>query len=164
LGSQDKAEQAVRQIAAPIAESLGLEIVLVQYRREGGGWVLRVMIERIDGGVNVEDCAKVSRELSAVLDVEDPFEAPYHLEVSSPGLDRPLVKPSDFVRFQGREIILRTHKPVEGRKSYRGNLDGLDGDMILMTVDGIQYRIQFAAVEKANLIPLLKELAPAGNS
>jgi len=164
LGSQEKVEQAVQQIATPIAQSLGLEIVQVQYRREGGGLVLRIMIDRIDGGVNVEDCADVSRELSAVLDVEDPVGTPYHLEVTSPGLDRPLVKPSDFVRFQGREIILRTHKPVDGRKSYRGTLDGLDGDLILVTVDGVQYRIQFAAVEKTNLIPLLKELAPAGNS
>lgn len=164
MGSQEKVEQAVQQIATPIAQSLGLEIVQVQYRREGGGLVLRIMIDRIDGGVNVEDCADVSRELSAVLDVEDPVGTPYHLEVTSPGLDRPLVKPSDFVRFQGREIILRTHKPVDGRKSYRGTLDGLDGDLILVTVDGVQYRIQFAAVEKTNLIPLLKELAPAGNS
>ena len=164
MGSQEKVEQAVQQIATPIAQSLGLEIVQVQYRREGGGLVLRIMIDRIDGGVNVEDCANVSRELSAVLDVEDPVGTPYHLEVTSPGLDRPLVKPSDFVRFQGREIILRTHKPVDGRKSYRGTLDGLDGDLILVTVDGVQYRIQFAAVEKTNLIPLLKELAPAGNS
>ncbi len=164
MGSQEKIEQTVQGIAEPIARSLGLEIVHVQYRREGGGFVLRVMIERRDGGINVEDCANVSRELSAVLDVEDPIETQYHLEVSSPGLDRPLIKLADFVRFQGREITVRTHKPVEGRRNYRGRLDGVDGDRIALTVDGAQYKIPHAAIEKANLIPLLQELAPSGNS
>ena len=100
----------VERLAAPVAAFLGLDIVQVTYRRESHGWVLRLLIERAgeEGGVQVGDCQRLSRELGDVLDVEDPVPTQYRLEVSSPGLDRPLVKPVDFERFSGWRVRRRT--------------------------------------------------------
>lgn len=145
------AEQ-IERLAGPVALDLGLELVQVQYRREAGGWVLRLLIDR-DGGVKVEDCKRLSRELGDVLDVEDPIPTPYRLEVSSPGLDRPLVKPEDFQRFAGQRIVLQTEAPISGRKKFTGELVGLRDGVVLIEVDGTRYEIEQAGIATANLVP-----------
>jgi ribosome maturation factor RimP len=151
---KEKIEGSVTQLAEPLTESLGLELVQVQYQHESMGWTLRILVDRT-GGVTVDDCASVSRELSDLLDVEDLIPNAYHLEVSSPGLDRPLVKPEDYSRFVGREITLRTRQAIDGRRNFRGLLAGLDSNTILLQVDGRSFEVQFNQVEKANLVPVL---------
>jgi ribosome maturation factor RimP len=148
----EEIEKVIWKLGEPVADSTGLELVQVQFRREANGWVLRVFIDR-EEGITVDDCAAFSRELSDLLDVEDLIEAAYHLEVSSPGLDRPLVKPEDFTRFSGREITLRTREPVAGRRNFKGLLGGLDGDSVLIDVDGERHKLAVALVERANLVP-----------
>src|SRR6187401_3098847 len=122
--------ERVRTIAARVAGSYGLDIFDVQYRREGPGMVLRVQIDRPGNGrtaeesVSVEDCARVSRDLSAVLDVEDVLPTAYTLEVSSPGLDRPLRHAADYGRFAGRRAKLVMREAVDGQTFFKGTLGG----------------------------------------
>ena len=142
--------------------SAGLEIVVVQYRREAHGWVLRVVLDHPDG-VSVDDCARFSRELSDLLDVEDPVPSAYNLEVSSPGLDRPLAKPRDFVRFAGSAITLTTNLSVGGRRNFQGTLRGMDGERVLLEVDGRTLALEWSWIKKANLVPVADAIqAPAG--
>ncbi len=145
----------VEALAAPLAESLGLALVQVLYRREAAGWVLRLLVERPGGAVCVEDCGRVSRELSVLLDVEDVVPSAYRLEVSSPGLDRPLVSLADYARFLGREVTLRTHAPQDGRRNYRGRLVAVEGEQLTLEVDGQRHTLTFASVARANLVPEL---------
>lgn len=153
----------VERLAAPVAAFLGLDIVQVTYRREAHGWVLRVLIERSgeEGGVQVGDCQRLSRELGDVLDVEDPIPTQYRLEVSSPGLDRPLVKPADFQRFSGRRVRLRTSQPVAGQRNFSGVLCGLHDDRVELDLDGQRIEIERGQVAKANLVPEI-DGAPSG--
>jgi ribosome maturation factor RimP len=153
---REKTEQAVYELCAPVAESYGLELVQVQYRRESHGWVLRILVDQ-PGGVTVDECGALSREVSDLLDVEDWIEGSYHLEVSSPGLDRPLTKPADFDRFAGREITLKTTLPVEGRKNFRGTLEGMKNEVVKLRVEGKRYELDWSLVLKANLVPEFKE-------
>jgi ribosome maturation factor RimP len=145
-------ERRVTELAEPLAESRGLEIVQVQYRRETGGFVLRLFLDR-PGGVTIDDCSDFSREFSDVLDVEDPVPGRYSLEVSSPGLDRPLCRERDFARFAGRSITLTASEPVEGRRRFKGTLLGVEDGSVRMTVDGRSYAIALSNVAKANLVP-----------
>ncbi len=145
----------VERLAAPVAAFLGLDIVQVTYRRESHGWVLRLLIERTgeEGGVQVGDCQRLSRELGDVLDVEDPMPTQYRLEVSSPGLDRPLVKPVDFERFSGRRVRLRTSQPHDGQRNFSGVLRGLREDRVALDLDGHRIEIEREFVAQANLVP-----------
>lgn len=153
---KEKTEQAVFDLCEPVAASYGLELVQVQYRREGHGWVLRIMVDR-EGGVTVDECGSLSREVSDLLDVEDLIDASYNLEVSSPGLDRPLTKLADFDRFAGREINLRTVQPIEGRRNFKGILEGIQNEVVKLLVDGKNYELEWSLVQKANLVPDLTE-------
>ena len=152
---QNKVEQSVQELIEPAAESFGLELVLVQYRRESAGWILRVLVDR-PGGVSIDDCAELSREISNLMDVEDLIPGAYRLEVSSPGLDRPLVRPEDFNRFAGKLVTLRTLEPVNGRRNFKGTLDGMQGDSVVIRIEQESYEIEFAQIEKANLVPVLE--------
>ncbi len=105
----------VTELAEPLAASLGLELAEVEYKQEGARMVLRLFIDR-EGGVTLDDCAAVSRELAEILDVEDFIQSRYTLEVSSPGLNRPLKKPSDYERFTGRLVKIRTFELANGRR------------------------------------------------
>lgn len=132
----------------------GYEIVRVQL---GGGRrspTLQIMCDRLDGHpLTLDDCAGISRLASAVLDVEDPIAGEYTLEVSSPGLDRPLTRPKDFERFAGCEARVELSLPVDGQKRFRGVLRGLDdGAVLLDTGDGAR-RLALADIEKARLVP-----------
>lgn len=119
----------IAEIAEPVAEDLGYRLVRIKVSQRDGGTV-QVMAERPNGEMNVEDCADLSRALSPALDVEDPMPGPYHLEVSSPGIDRPLVRRSDFQRWAGHEVKLVLAVAVEGRKRFRGWLIGLEDDVV----------------------------------
>src|SRR5262245_45405780 len=111
--------ESLEQVCERTLASLGYDLVAVDFRREPSGWVLRVYIDRPDGvNITVDDCAAASRDLSTALDVADPIDRAYSLEVSSPGLDRPLVRERDFVRFVGRRARIRTREPIQGRRNF----------------------------------------------
>jgi ribosome maturation factor RimP len=154
----------VREIANRVAGSYGLDIFDVQYRREGPGMVLRVQIDRPGSGataeesVSVEDCARVSRDLSAILDVEDVVPTAYTLEVSSPGLDRPLRHAADYGRFAGRRAKLVMREAVDGQMFFKGRLGGLEkdadrgGDLVMIVGDdGRSHRVPIGVITRANL-------------
>jgi ribosome maturation factor RimP len=145
----------------PILTDLGMELVDLEFKREGHSWFLRLFIDK-PGGVTLDDCAEVSREVSALLEVEDPIEAPYRLEVSSPGIDRPLKKPADFDRFAGQLVKIKTRKLLDPdgrghqRKTFVGELCGLDGTLVrLRQTDrrGGEISIPLAEIDRANLEP-----------
>ena len=156
--------ERVREIAAQVGASSGVEVVEVDMRGSGGGRMLRVFIDK-PGGVTHEDCANVSRELSTVLDVEDAVPGgSYVLEVSSPGLDRKLSRPADFERFTGSRIKLTTRTPVNGNRHFEGRLQSFhEGRMTLeLGTPGkkpkpgsvpVKIEIELSNVEKANVVP-----------
>lgn len=142
----------LRDLLEPGVRALGFELVEVEYVRAGGQNVLRVYIDHPDG-ITVDHCASVSRQVSAALDVEDPIPEAYVLEVSSPGLDRPLVKRADFERYAGETVKVRMLEAVAGRKNFKGTLVGLDGDAVLVEVDRERYSLPMARIERARLVP-----------
>lgn len=138
-------------LAGPVVEGAGLELVDVIYTVERGGAVLRVFIDK-PGGVTIDDCAEVSRELGAVLDVDDTLSKRYSLEVSSPGLDRALKKEKDFLRFSGRNVKIRTREPQDGRRNFKGALEGVEnGKVVIVDPAGVRLAILLEDIEKANL-------------
>jgi ribosome maturation factor RimP len=151
--------EQVRALAGRVAGTLGLEIFDVQYRREAGGMVLRVQVDRpgpaakAEDSVSVEECATVSRDLSAILDVEDVVPTAYILEVSSPGLDRPLRGATDYRRFTGRRVKLVMREKVDGQSFFKGRIEGVDDrDVItIATDDHKQHRVPMSIVTRANL-------------
>ncbi len=140
----------IEDIVAPTIVGMGYELVRVALSRGG---TLQIMIEPADGRtLDVEDCATVSRALSAVLDVEDPISSAYTLEVSSPGIDRPLTRPKDYARWAGHLARLETAEPVEGRRRFKGTLLGLeDGIVKLRLEDGQETGVPLSAVSRAKL-------------
>jgi ribosome maturation factor RimP len=148
----------VRSIANRVAASYGLEIFDVSFRREGPGMVLRVQIDRpgpaatAEESVSVPDCANVSRDLSAILDVDDVVAAAYTLEVSSPGLDRPLTRSDDYERFAGRFAKLVLREAVDGQKYFKGRLGGVDdGHVLIDGEDRRTHRVPLDIIARANL-------------
>jgi ribosome maturation factor RimP len=150
--------EQVRSVAGRVAASYGLEIFDVQFRREAPGLILRVRIDRpgpaarAEESVSVEDCARVSRDLSAVLDVEDIVPTAYTLEVSSPGLDRPLRRPDDYRRFAGRRAKVVMRERVDGQGFFKGRLGGVDGaEVVIEADDGRTHRVPLNLIARANL-------------
>jgi ribosome maturation factor RimP len=139
------------ELAAPLAETQGMEIIDIELRSEGGrsGRVLRLYLDK-EGGPNMDDLSQVSRGLSALLDVHDVVEGAYTLEVSSPGINRPLKLPQHFKRFVGKTIRVRTRDLVQGRRSFLGSLLDVMDDRIAVNQDGTRFEIPFAVIEKAN--------------
>ena len=126
-------DRRLAEIIQPVIEGMGFE--LVRLRLQGGKTAtLQIMADRPEGGINVDDCAEISTAVSATLDVEDPLEDAYHLEVSSPGIDRPLTRLKDFATFEGYEARLETNQPIDGRKRFKGVLAGVDGDEVLLNI------------------------------
>jgi ribosome maturation factor RimP len=153
----DVAEQ-VRNVATRVAHTYGLDIFDVQFRREAGGMVLRVLIDRpgpaatAEESVSVEDCAHVSRDLSAMLDVEDIVPTAYTLEVSSPGLDRALRHGDDYRRFAGRRAKIVMREAVDGQTFFKGRLAGVEGQSVLIdSDDGRRHAVPFGVITRANL-------------
>ena len=166
--SEGRAAEVERSIA-PAIEAMGYDIVRVVLSGSRHPR-LQIMAERKDGaGMVVDDCVAVSRAASAILDVEDPISGPYELEVSSPGIDRPLTRLADFERFAGFEAKLETALPLDGQRRWKGCLLGLDGETVrLKTKTGEVVALPFAAIEKAKLVLTDKLLAansphPAAN-
>ena len=165
----EEASDPLRARVAGVLASYGLELFDLQFRRESIGWVLRVMIDRpwspgagareatppAEELVSVDDCSRVSHDLSAILDVEPELlggpDRAYTLEVSSPGLDRPLRGPKDYERFRGRLAKLVTSAPVGGQSSFEGHIGGLDGDHVLLTQGRKVHRIPLGTIKRARL-------------
>lgn len=141
----------VEGLVAPIAASLGYELVQAQWVTDQSGWMLRLLLDR-EGGLQVGDCERFSREVETLLEVEGLVPVRYRLEVSSPGLNRPLVKEADFLKYSGRQAVVKTGEALAGRRNYKGLLQGLEAGNILMLIDGQEFRIPIGLVEKAHLV------------
>jgi ribosome maturation factor RimP len=145
----------IRDIIEPMLNSLGYQVVRVQLSGQVRP-TLQVMIEKTDlSALSIDDCVKASRQVSALLDVEDPIESAYQLEVTSPGLDRPLMKPQDYVRFQGAEVKLETLMPLEGRKRFKGILSQANEETIILEPEDSEapLEVAYSNILKAKLVP-----------
>ena len=155
MGRKEEILEKVRTIAAPLAAAEGLELVDVELAGAGGHPTLRLYIDKA-GGVSLDDCTQVSRALSAALDVEDPIDGSYELEVSSPGLDRPLRTREHFEQFAGEKVRVKTFGPLheaDSRKTFVGRLQGIEGDVVVVEVEGAVFRIPQKLIAKANIEP-----------
>ena len=150
----DRLEKKLNDMFEPVIESMAYELIGVELTGSGNGTVLRIYIDA-EKGITVDDCQAVSYQVSGILDVEDPLQNHYTLEVSSPGLDRPLVKPEHFKQFIGELVKIRSTEAVLGRKNFKGILESFDGEYLYVAVDNEVYEIPLDAVEKANLVPIL---------
>ena len=138
---------------APTLEAMGFEVVRIGLAGSVGRRILQIMADRKDGSqISVDDCAQISKTLSAIFDVEDPVPGAYDLEVSSAGIDRPLTRAKDFAAYVGFEAKIETKLPIAGRKRFRGELEGLAGETVLITVDGTKLEIPMSAISTAKLV------------
>lgn len=147
-----QANTHLQQLIEPVIALLGCELVGIEYLGQGGNNILRVYIDKSEG-VTLDECAKVSRQISGLLDVEDPISERYTLEVSSPGLDRPLFTKNDFDRYKGQWAQLRLNKPLEGRRNFKGIIRGMQDEEVLLEVDGTHFVLPLKTIEKARLLP-----------
>lgn len=143
---------SLQEVLSPTVERLGYWVSAIELANDPRGLIVRLYIDG-PGGVGIADCARVSRELSPVLDVEDPIPDNYNLEVSSPGIDRLIERPEDFVRFSGFRAKVRLQESVEGRRRYSGDLAGLDGTEFLLQSGETTHRIALADVATVRLNP-----------
>lgn len=146
-----KVTEQVAELALPLAGQLNLELVDVEYTKEAGRYYLRVFIDK-PGGVTLDDCQALSEKLDALLDEADPIPNPYVLEVSSPGIERPLKKVSDFQRFTGRLARIKTYAPVEGRKQFTGRLLTASDKEVKLAIDGREVAIALEGIASARLV------------
>ncbi|MDJ0807620.1 MAG: ribosome maturation factor RimP [Gammaproteobacteria bacterium] len=145
-------EKLVRLLRDEV-ELLGYELVAVELSGQGrGGMLLRIYIDHADG-INLDDCVQVSHQVSGVLDVEDPIREKYRLEVSSPGLDRPLVEEAHFERFTGHKARIKTRVKIDDRHRFTGVLQGVEEHRVLLEDDGVLYRLPMDEIETARLVP-----------
>jgi ribosome maturation factor RimP len=142
------------KLLEPTIERMGFELADLELKLGGQDGLLRIFIDK-DDGIGVDDCESVSRQVSAILDVEDPLPGNYTLEVSSPGLDRTLTKPAHFQRYMGADVRVKLRFPLEGRRNFRGSLTSADEEKIEVEVDGQSHSLAIATIESARLIPSL---------
>ena len=140
------------KLLEPEVENLGYELADLEVKTGVRDGMLRLFIDK-EEGIDIHDCEAVSRQVSALLDVEDPLQGNYTLEVSSPGLDRTLTKPAHFKRFMGENVRVKLRFPMDGRRNYRGALKAADNEKIEVEVDGEAYSLPLATIESARLIP-----------
>lgn len=152
--------QQVGELLQPVATRFGLEVVDVQLAGDGRHTILRVLMDRPEGGITLDECAQVNEALSRQLDLYDLFAHQYTLEVSSPGLDRPLRTDQDYRRFAGRRAELTTYAPVDGQRRFRGILLGVLGDAVAVQIDGRQVQVPKDQIAQARLIVELEDLRP----
>ena len=145
-------EQKMQIMLEPTVEALGFELWGIEHISQGRHSVLRVYIDS-ENGIGVEDCAAVSQQVSAILDVEDPITGEYTLEVSSPGMDRLLFKLEQFTGYIGEQIELRLRIPFEGRRKFKGVLKGIEGEDVVVQVDDHEYLLPYSAIDKARVEP-----------
>lgn len=148
---QGRAEH-VQRLLEPVVTGLGYELIGVELAQGPGGSILRVYIDR-DDGITLDDCERVSHQVSGLLDVEDPIRGQYALEVSSPGLDRPLFTPAHYARFTGETVRLQLSRPLNGRRRFKGRLTEAGDEEIVIEQDGETVRIPFECIEKGRLVP-----------
>ena len=144
------------RLLEPTVEAQNVELVDIEFAKGGRGGVLRIFIDRQNNaadGITVDDCARVSHAVSQVLETEDPIKGHYTLEVSSPGFDRILRKRAHFERFVGERVLVELKLPQEGRRRFIGTLREIDGDAIVVVVDGQDHRLTFERIQKARLRP-----------
>lgn len=139
------------EMLKPAAEALGYEFLGIEYIAQGKHSILRIFIDH-ENGINVDDCASVSHQVSGILEVEDPIASQYTLEVSSPGLDRPLFTLEHFKQFVGNTIEMRCHLGVDGRRKFKGELVAVEGEELILNVDNQDYTVEFSDVDKANVV------------
>lgn len=150
--------ERIETFVTPILDDLGCELVDVEYKQEERGWVLRFLLDK-EGGINLDECAAASREISSLIDVENLISTAFNLEVSSPGIERPLKKPQHFERFAGETIKIKTTQAIDpdgtgkNRKTFRGVLSGFEGDDVLLKLKNKNedVRIALHQIDKANL-------------
>ena len=144
-------EQNLQEILQGAVEDLGCELWGIECQRAGRFMTVRLFIDK-EGGVTVDDCADVSRQVSAILDVEDPIADKYNLEVSSPGLDRPLFTLPQFERYIGQDIAVHLRIPVMELRKWQGKLERIENDMVTLIVDGQEQVLVFGNIQKANVV------------
>ena len=156
-------DRRMAEIITPVIEDMGYELVRVRLM-SGKSTMLQIMADKPDGGIEVDDCAEISNAVSAVLDVEDPIASEYTLEVSSPGIDRPLTRLKDFAAFEGYEAKLETAELIDGRKRFKGELAGVEGDEVLINIEEGTIGLKFDWLAEAKLIltdELIKDMLKA---
>ena len=137
----------------PVVEGMGYEVVDIDFRPHSTDGLLRIFIDK-SGGIQLEDCEAVSKQVSSVLDVEDPIPGQFNLEVSSPGLDRPLRKQQDFVRFAGEKIKIKLSVPtLEGQRNFTGKLMGMQNEEVILLADGETHNFPLDSIDKAHIVP-----------
>ena len=141
----------VAQLVGPTVEALGLQLWGIEHTSQGKYSVLRIFIER-DSGVTIDDCEQVSRQVSAILDVEDPIVGEYTLEVSSPGTDRLLFSVEQFQQYCGEEVDIRVRSPIEGRRKFKGMLQDVVNRVVQIEVEGSSFQLPIEEIEKANIV------------
>ncbi|OOF80971.1 ribosome maturation factor RimP [Rodentibacter ratti] len=144
-------EQNLQEILQGSIEDLGCELWGIECQRSGRFMTVRVFIDK-EGGVTIDDCADVSRQVSAILDVEDPIADKYNLEVSSPGLDRPLFTLAQYNRYVGEEILIHLRIPMMERRKWQGKLERIENDMLTLKVDNQEQTFVFGNIQKANVV------------
>ncbi|PSF08181.1 ribosome maturation factor RimP [Marinobacter fuscus] len=146
----------LEDILRPVVEGLGYEFWGIEYRSQGQHSMLRVFIDDAENGIGIDDCEKVSRQISGVMDVEDPIQVEYTLEVSSPGMDRPLFTLAQYQSFVGHQVQIRLRMAFEGRRKFQGLIKGVEGDEVVIVVDDHEYLLPFDSIEKANIMPVFE--------
>ena len=147
------ASSELKQLLGPVVEALGCELWGLELQTGDKTKLLRIYIDRAEDGIGVDDCERVSRQASAVLDVEEAINGEYILEVSSPGMDRPLYELSQYEQYIGEDISLRLRFPYEGRRNFKGRLTGIDDDEIVLVVTDHEFLFPVEGIEKANVVP-----------
>ncbi len=148
---QTKIQLELEELAETLVISEGMELVALEYRRQGPRWLLRLFIDK-EGGVTVDDCANISRQFGDLLDAKDIVPQTYVLEVSSPGLNRPIKKKEDFRRFAGRKVQLRLVSPLEGRRKIVGDLVGIEDEKVIVAAAEGRCSIALEDIDRANLV------------
>jgi ribosome maturation factor RimP len=146
-----KFEHKLTELLRPAVEEAGKELLGIEFISAGQHSVLRLFIDH-EKGIDVDDCAEVSRQVGALLDVEDPISTEYSLEVSSPGLDRPLFTKEHYQAIIGETVNVRLSMPLNGRRKFKGILDAIEDDMLIVMVDGEAYELVFSNIDKGNLV------------
>ncbi|MEA3386472.1 MAG: ribosome maturation factor RimP [Thermodesulfobacteriota bacterium] len=152
LNKKNNGQQAevVRALVEPLVAYAGMELIDVEYGREPSGVILRLIIDK-PGGVTIDDCSYISHLAGDLLEAKDSVPGSYNLEVSSPGINRPLKKMNDFERFAGQKIFIKTRKPIEGRRNFKGILNGTKENFIVVSSEKTIFSIPFELVAKARL-------------
>ena len=138
------------ELFEPVVVDMGYELIEIEYQPNPKYGVLRLYIDK-ESGIEVDDCSAVSRQVSAILDVEDPVPGKFNLEVSSPGMDRPLRRLEDFQRFIGEEVKVKTGMPFEGQRNFKGRLNGVEDDLIIIECENKEVRLPVTAIDNARL-------------